>query len=320
MFCYDTDREMKIDRLIGILCILLQEDKTTAAKLAERFEVSVRTIRRDIDDLCLSGIPIQTIQGKEGGIRIMEGYRMDRSIFTNRDLQMILAGLRSLDSVSNSNYCSLLMEKIKAGSSRLLGGRDYILIDLSSWRKDELSEKIALISEAIELRQRLSFHYYAPNGESDRCVEPYYLLFHWSSWYLWAWCSERKDYRLFRLSRMADLEKETESFMEREAAFPELSDEQIFKDGIPVKVLFDRGVKWRLIEEFSADCITEKEDGKVLFEGELSDMDSLISWLLSFKEKAEVLEPPEAREKMREVLEEMTGIYADKMEEENDGL
>ena len=84
---------MKIDRLIGILSILLQEEKTTAPELAEKFEVSRRTINRDIEDLCKAGIPIRTAQGTGGGISIMDGYRMDRTILTSKDMQMILAGL-----------------------------------------------------------------------------------------------------------------------------------------------------------------------------------------------------------------------------------
>ena len=93
---------MKIDRLIGILSVLLQKEKVTAPELAERFEVSRRTINRDIEDLCKAGIPIHTAQGAGGGIHIMEGYRMDRTLLTSKDMQMILAGLRSLDSVSGS--------------------------------------------------------------------------------------------------------------------------------------------------------------------------------------------------------------------------
>ena len=100
---------MKIDRLIGILSVLLQKDKTTAPELAERFEVSKRTINRDIEALNNAGIPISTTQGNGGGISIMEGYRIDRTILTSKDMQMILAGLRSLDSVSGSSYYSQLM-------------------------------------------------------------------------------------------------------------------------------------------------------------------------------------------------------------------
>lgn len=121
---------MKIDRLIGILSILLQKKIITAPELAEHFEVSRRTIGRDIEALCKAGIPIRTMQGTGGGISIMDGYRMDRTLLTSRDMQMILAGLRSLDSVSGSRYYGQLMEKIQAGSSELISGRDSILIDL----------------------------------------------------------------------------------------------------------------------------------------------------------------------------------------------
>ena len=127
MSCYGwynesgSERDMKIDRLIGILSILLQEEIITAPELAERFEVSRRTINRDIEDLCRAGIPIFTSQGAGGGISIMDGYRMDRTILTSRDMQMILAGLRSLDSVSGSHYYGQLMEKLKAGSSDVIG-------------------------------------------------------------------------------------------------------------------------------------------------------------------------------------------------------
>ena len=123
---------MKLDRLIGILSVLLQQEKITAPELAERFEVSRRTINRDIEDLCKAGIPVLTTQGAGGGSCIMEGYRMDRTILTSKDMQMILAGLRSLDSVSGSRYYGQLMEKLQAGSSDFVRGRDSLLIDLAS--------------------------------------------------------------------------------------------------------------------------------------------------------------------------------------------
>ena len=139
---------MKIDRLIGILSILLQEEKITAPELAKKFEVSRRTINRDIEDLCKAGIPILTSQGAGGGISIMDGYKMDRTILTSRDMRMIMAGLRSLDSVSGSQYYGQLMEKLKAGSSDFVSGNESILIDLSSWNKDSLSPKMELIQDA----------------------------------------------------------------------------------------------------------------------------------------------------------------------------
>ena len=300
---------MKIDRLIGILSVLLQEEKTTAPELAERFEVSRRTINRDIEDLCKAGIPIRTTQGTGGGISIMDGYRMDRTILTSKDMQMILAGLRSLDSVSGSGYYGRLMEKIQAGSSEFIVGRDSILIDLSSWYRETLAPKIETIQDAIGDRRSIRFLYYAPSGESRRTVEPYYLVFRWSSWYLWAWCTDRKEYRLFKLNRMDQVTETDQEFICREAPMPDLSTEKIFPGGIKVKALFTQDMKWRLVEEFGPQCFTETGDGKLLFTADYTDMENLVTWFMTFGAKAEVLEPAEARDIIRRNAEETLQIY-----------
>ena len=300
---------MKIDRLIGVLSVLLQEEKTTAPELAERFEVSRRTINRDIEDLCKAGIPIRTVQGTGGGISIMDGYRMDRTILTSKDMQMILAGLRSLDSVSGSSYYGQLMEKIQAGSSEFISGKDSILIDLSSWYRESLAPKIETIQDGIENRHMLTFRYYAPSGESDRTVEPYYLVFRWSSWYLWAWCCDRKDYRLFKLNRMVHVREKDTVFVCREAALPDLSDEKIFPGGIKVKALFEADQKWRLVEEFGPACFTEYGDGRLLVTVDYTDMESLVTWLMTFGDKVEVLEPKEARNEIARMANKMAMIY-----------
>ena len=300
---------MKIDRLIGILSILLQEEKTTAPELAERFEVSRRTINRDIEDLCKAGIPIRTAQGTGGGISIMDGYRMDRTILTSKDMQMILAGLRSLDSVSGSSYYSQLMEKIQTGSSEFISGRGSMLIDLSSWYKGSLAPKIEVIQSAIESRHLIRFEYFAPSGESDRRIEPYYLVFQWSSWYVWGWCLERKDYRLFKLSRIDKVAEIDKEFICRNAPMPDLSTEKIFPGGIKVKALFTPDMKWRLVEEFGPHCFTENDDGRLLFTADYTDMENLVTWLMTFGAKAEVIEPAEARDIIRRNAVETLKIY-----------
>ena len=301
---------MKIDRMIGILSILLQEEKATAPELAERFEVSKRTINRDIEALCKAGIPIHTAQGIGGGISIMDGYRMDRTILTSKDMQMILAGLRSLDSVSGSSYYGQLMEKIQAGSSEFITGRDSILIDLSSWYRDSLAPKIETIQDAIGDRHLIKFQYYAPTGEGDRTIEPYYLVFRWSSWYLWGWCTDHRDYRMFKLNRMDKVEETDKEFICRQNAHvPDLSTEKIFPGGIKVKALFTRDMKWRLVEEFGPHCFTEADDGRLLFTADYTDMENLVTWLMTFGAKAEVLEPAEARNIIRRNAEETLQIY-----------
>ena len=300
---------MKIDRLIGILSVLLQKETVTAPELAELFEVSRRTINRDIETLCYAGIPIRTKQGAGGGIYIARGYRIDRTVLTSKDMQTILAGLRSLDSVSGSSYYGQLMEKLQTGSSDLLSGKDSMLIDLSSWYKESLAPKIALIQDAIENRHLITFKYYAPSGESKRTIEPYYVVFKWSSWYVWGWCRKRKDFRLFKLNRMDGVSMSDRSFECRKVPVPDLSNEKVFAGGIKVKALFDPDVKWRLIEEFGPKCFEETKDGKLLFTAEYTDMDNLISWILTFGDKAEVIEPKEARKRLLEIAESIKKNY-----------
>lgn len=302
---------MKIDRLIGILSVLLQEEKVTAKDLAEKFEVSRRTISRDIEDLSRAGIPVYTAQGSGGGISIVEGYRMDRTLLTTKDMQMILAGLRSLDSVAGSHYYSQLMEKLKTGSSDFVSGRDSILIDLSSWYKDALAPKIELILNAIDEKSLLSFQYYAPKGESNRLIEPYYLVFKWSSWYVWGWCTDRKDFRLFKLNRMEKLKNTAESFPGRKVPVIDLTNDRIWTGGIQVTARFEPSEKWRLIEEYGPVCYTEETDGKLLFHTMYWDMNSLLSWLLTFGDRVTVAEPECVRQKLLNIAKNIEKKYGE---------
>lgn len=301
---------MKIDRLIGILSVLLQQDMVTAPCLAERFEVSRRTINRDIEDLCRAGIPIVTMPGAGGGISIMENYKVNRTVFTTREMQDILAGLRSLDSVSGTNQYGLLMEKLAAGGSDFVAGNQSVLIDLSSWYKADLAPKIEIIRAAIDGRQELEFLYFSPKKEGRRRIESYYLIFRWSSWYVWGWCTSCRDFRLFKLNRMAELRLSRAGFEPRKVPLPDLKNERIFPGGIRVKAVFEPECKWRLVEEFGLDCFEEQEDGKLLFHADYTDQDNLISWLLTFGDRAELLEPENIRKELRELIEAMRERYA----------
>lgn len=303
---------MKLDRLIGILSLLLQTDKITAPELAKRFEVSRRTINRDIESLCKAGIPIVTTQGAGGGISIMGSYKLDKTLLTSGDMRDILAGLRSLDSVNGTNRYGQLMEKLSAGSSDFLIGDQTMLIDLSSWYRQSLAPKIDIIRTAIDECRTLSFQYYAPGGEGQREIEPCFLIFRWSSWYVWGWCRLREDYRLFKLNRMEALELSASVFEKRKAPMPDLANERIFPGGLHVKAIFQPECKWRLIEEFGVDCFAEQEDGSLLFSADYTDKENLITWLMSFREKAILLEPKEVRDELvvslKETLQQYGGI------------
>lgn len=332
---------MKIDRLIGILSVLLQREKITAPELAEKFEVSRRTINRDIEDLCRAGIPIVTTQGVTGGISIMDGYRMDRTLLSTKDMQMILAGLRSLDSVSGSQYYGQLMEKMQAGSSELMNGTSSILIDLSAWDRERLAPKIQVIQDAIELKRTLCFSYYGPAGDSQREIEPYYLIFKWNNWYVYGYCYLRNDFRMFKLNRMSlpghgisfasgrqvplpDLErKKTDSTNEltetpkkelngtpKEKTVGTQKDNRSdpFKKSV-FKALFNPSLRWKLIEEFGIDSFTVEEDGRLLFEHTYEKAEDLISWMLSCRNLVTVVEPESIRKDMLRITSELAEKY-----------
>ena len=296
---------MKIDRLIGIITILLQKDQVTAPELAERFEVSRRTINRDIEDICQAGIPLVTTQGYGGGISIADGFKMDHTLLTQEELQLVFSGLKGLDSISEKAHSPLLAEKLSAGTADLAGSFN---IDLASHYKDTLSQKIGAIKGAIQNRHLLSFCYYYEKGKSRRTIEPYQLIFKWSAWYAWGYCLGRQDFRLFKLNRLWDLETGTDSFVPRD--LPDLELDQYFSaGGIHLKALFEENQKYRLIEEYGPDCFQIGPKGRLLFERDFVSFVNLREWVLSFGSQVEVLEPERLRADLRRQAEKMLEIY-----------
>ena len=158
---------MKIDRLLGIVTTLLQCDKITAPELAGRFEVSRRTIYRDIDDICKAGIPIISVQGGDGGISISEGYKLDKNVLTVDELQNIITGLKSLGSVSDAARIEMLINKLSPKNEAVVSLKDNILIDLSSHYKSSLSEKITMLKRAISENKLVNFDYYSEKGQTN---------------------------------------------------------------------------------------------------------------------------------------------------------
>ncbi|MGF6366813.1 putative DNA-binding transcriptional regulator YafY [Aequitasia blattaphilus] len=302
-------RKMKIDRLIGILSILLQNEKVTAPSLAEKFEVSRRTINRDVIDLCMAGIPIVTTQGQNGGISIMEGYKIDRTLLTSFDMQAILAGLKSLDSVSGTNRYQQLMEKLKVGTSSVLTSNNHISIDLSSWYKQSLAPKIESIQSCIEKKHILSFTYHGPTGESFRRIEPYILVFKWSSWYVKGFCLGKGDFRLFKLNRMTGVKVEEDSFVPRRMTEEAYRNDYVYGRNIHLTALFSPAVKWRLIDEYGVETFQELENGKLLFEYTFAEKEGMFSWLLTFRNEVEILEPEEIRNEFKDIINQIIEIY-----------
>lgn len=299
---------MKIDRLIGILSILLQKNKVTAPYLAEMFEVSRRTINRDIDDICKAGIPLLTTQGANGGISIMEGYKIDKTLLSSAELQSILAGLKSLDSVAGTNQYRQLIDKL-AVNGGTTPSDNHIVIDLSSHYKNSLAPKFETIKKAIDQRRFIAFYYYSPKGESSRQIEPYLIVYQWSSWYIWGYCPDRSDYRHFKLNRLWDLQMLDKTYVPRDLPKYNSQNQLAMPSQIHLVAEFDPAMKWRLIDEYGLDCYQMTKAGKLRFEFCFASRENLFSWILSFGDGAEIIEPNELRKALLAVTEKISKKY-----------
>lgn len=298
---------MKTERLIGILSLLLQTERITAAELAEKFEVSVRTVLRDIESINLAGIPVAAVKGKGGGIYIMDGYKIDSKLLSTEDMRLIFAGLKGLDSVSKTNKYKQLMAKLNTGDEE----KDSIIIDLagSGFDKSTISEKTDLIRAAISNKERISFTYFSPSDESERDIEPYHLVYQWAGWYVWGYCRLREDYRMFKLTRLTDLRLTGERCEERDV--PEYSRKTLpyCGGGTEVSVYFDKSVKWRIIDEFGTELPDFDSSGNCTVKFTWTDVPSFFEYILSFGNKAEIIYPKKYREELIKMIESINKIY-----------
>ena len=299
---------MKLDRLLGILTILLQNDRVSAPELADKFEVNKRTIGRDIDTLCQAGIPIVTHQGSGGGISIAEGFKLDKSVLTIDELSGIIAALKGIGSVSERSNIERTLNKLHANKDAVVSMREPVIIDLASHYRGQLTEKIERIKHAVFESKLIEFDYYYEKGESHRQIEPYFVIFHWSSWYVFGFCLERQDWRMFKLLRLWNLSLCDERYSPREIP-PEKRDFGTnFPDDIKLVAVFNKSERYKLIESYGLNCYTETEDGLRLEIG-FTNRDFLINWLLGFGGNVKVLEPEYIAEDLKTTAKNILSRY-----------
>lgn len=286
---------MKIDRLIAILTLLGQGKMYTAPALAERFEVSRRTIQRDVETLCAAGLPIVTVQGAGGGLRLMEGFAFQTTIFTREELSALLTGLGGLESVSQGAGAAL-RQKLHAGAGTEL---QEVSIDLAAFYKGDLAKKIALLRRGVREHRMAAFCYAGPGGESYREIEPYQVVYRWYDWYVFGFCTARQDFRLFKLRRLWALTLSDRTFAPRD--IPE--DRRAFggniTDGYRTEAVYDPREKYRLVEEYGPGSFETLPDGRLRARWGFSSPEDAVRWFLSFGDRVQVLGPPELVARLR---------------------
>ena len=297
---------MKDNRLFRILYYILEKEKVTANELADKFEVSVRTIYRDIDSISSVGVPIFTTQGKGGGIKIDNEFILNKSLFDTNEKEQIIAALQGLEK-TNEAYKSELITKLSALFK--IKNSNWIEIDFTSWGSNNTYQelfntlKIAIINKNI-----ISFSYNSSKAEKiNRRVKPIRLLFKEQDWYLYAFCLLRNDFRYFKLSRMKDLEVlaiNYEDNFENVVLKKELKYENI----VNIKLKFDKSVAFRVYDEFN-EAIEEDEKGNLYVEIKIPNNYKLYNYIFSFGSNVEILEPKEIRNQFKNMINEIAKKY-----------
>jgi len=299
-------KTMKDNRLFRILYYILEKGKVTASELADKFEVSARTIYRDIDSISSAGIPIYALQGKGGGIEIAEDFVLSKSLLSENEKQQIMSALKGLDNTAIQHENDLLT---KLSALFKMKSTNWIEVDFNNWQNNKLYEKtFDGIKSAILSKNIISFTYFSSNEkETSRSVKPVRLLFKSQDWYLYAFCLLRNDFRYFKLSRIKNLEIHIEKF---DDSFEDviLKKEMPHDNTVHIKVKFDRKVAFRVYDELNGE-ITEDDEGNLYSEIEIPNDYNLYNYIFSFGDGAEVLEPKEIRMQIREMIDKMAEKY-----------
>jgi len=306
---------LKLDRLVSILVLLLRKEKVQAKEMAEIFDVSVRTILRDVEAINLAGIPIVTYQGANGGIGIAEGYRLDKSVLTEDDMSTIISTLSGIAGTIPDSRHGILMEKLRntLPSSQLVALDEKVkqlVIDLSPWGANELlKDSAACIRKAIENHKEIEFAYIDSDGKrTSRRVEPYSLVLKGQKWYLYAWCHIRQDFRLFKLSRMRELTATAIAYQPRKISMDKLDwgdPWSSYENMITLELVFEEVMESIVVDWFGED-IEKQEDGRLLAKAMLPENNWLYGFILSFGMGVEVINPPHIRKILAEISK---GIY-----------
>lgn len=304
---------MKLDRLLAITMALLNRPRVNATELAQRFEVSLRTIYRDMETINQAGIPIVSFAGSDGGYEIMSGYRLDKQVLTLEDFSSICSALRGVRSATDHADIDRLIERIGAlmPEQTRVEGQAHVDLDFKPAPNDK--EHFMSLHQAIRELHVVQFTYLDNKGsETERKIEPMGLFLKGYVWYVYGYCLTRADIRVFRLSRISGLKMLTESFVRRDYTLQEV--EQKFMDRtdfLKVKAIlrFQPEVKTRVRDEFGFDPITINPDQTISLTAHFSSMDRAVQKILSYGSLVKVIEPPPLIHELKLHIRKMHELY-----------
>lgn len=302
---------MKIDRLLAITMYLLNRGTVSASALAERFEVSKRTIQRDIDTLNQAGIPITSLYGAEGGYEIMDGFKLTKQIAGVDDYLNIIVALKGLSTAYESQKINQTLDKALCA---MPGGDQRIFIDFSAAREGiSVDDYLQIMEKAIDEKARLLIEY--SNADSfitSRIIEPLALSFRWYAWYLFAYCTEKKAYRLFKLQRIVSCSPTGGTFSKEHGNIEELMKQQSESDKreyLNIRLLCKKEIRQQVLEYLNCCIEQEYENGDFVAAMNVPYERMWFSLLMGFGNQVQVLEPVELKAMLRQKAEDILSLY-----------
>ncbi|MBC1627183.1 YafY family transcriptional regulator [Listeria welshimeri] len=298
---------MKMERLIFIFITLLSKKQIVAKDIAEKFQVSVRTIYRDIDTLTLSGIPIYSERGNQGGFFISEDYKMHRTLFTDEEKHFILNITQNINLLTDKSQFELLENKINSFVLNKQKSHSYIF-DFHSWNinKNYLNQ----LDDALHRDRIIQFDYYGKKSVSkDRKIIPSHLIFKMNHWYLLGYCLEKDTYRFFKLSRIQNLNILSDIF-EKEK-YPNLTPEELEKLINPplsfqkteVSLEFSLSVISRVFDYFEPNEVSQV-NGIIYVQSKQNINTEFFDFILSFGSNIKVISPESLKNRIIQNLKQ----------------
>lgn len=302
------DSHMQINRLLEIVYILLNKKNVTARELSEHFEVSQRTIYRDIDALSEAGIPVYTNKGKGGGIRLLDNYVLNKSILSDEEQVDILSSLQGLNAL-NVPHIEPVLKKLAVVFDK--NNSSWIDVDFSGWGTSDLErEKFSLLKEAILNSNQVTFDYFSSYGEkTERTIEPVKILFKGQGWYIYGFCRLKEDFRIFKITRIKNLKVLKENFKRDIPNDIGHSPEAYHHKMIRLILKIESCMAYRVYDEFDEDDIIRNTDGSFTIKADMPEGDWVYGCVLSYGQYAEVLEPKVVRENIKKKFEEAVKKY-----------
>jgi predicted DNA-binding transcriptional regulator YafY len=308
---------MKVDRLVSIIMILLDKNRIGAQELADMFEVSLRTIYRDIEAINRAGIPVRSTPGVGGGFEIMPGYKVDRKVFSTTDLSAILMGLSSLSNMMRGDELVHALAKVKSfipadRAKDITLKANQIYIDLSPWMGNRnIQPYLEIIKTALQESKLLSFAYADRYGnKTTRTAEPYQLVLKSSHWYFQGYCHARNDFRLFKLSRISNLHPLEESFTPREYQTPQLDFSDVYETmHTQIRLRIHKSVMDRVLDYCTYEHFTPDGDEHYLVAFPFIENEYHYNILLGFGPQCECLEPMHIRAEMKHRIHDIATLY-----------